>query len=219
MKSLISLLAISLVFATQVSYAQSEKFAAAMRERIAQLDSARTAQDFQNCANNFERIANAEKAEWLPAYYTAYALCMKAFYDKDVNGIDGSCDKADAMLAQAEALAAANSEIATVKAMLLMARMRVDGSRSMTLGPKATQILQQALQQQPAGNPRALVQMAQMLYYTPPAFGGGKDTAGNLLKKGILAYESFVPASDIHPNWGKAFAQRLQAQWERGGAQ
>jgi hypothetical protein len=219
MNQFLSLLTISFVFATQVLYAQNEKFNAVMRQQILQLDSARTAQDFQNCANNFERIANAEKTEWVPAYYAAYAFCMKAFYEKDINGIDGYCDKADALLAHAEVLAPANSEIATVKAMLLMARMRVDGSRSMTMGPKATQILQQALKQEPVGNPRAMVQMAQMLYYTPPAFGGGKDAANDYLKRGILAYDSFKPASDIHPNWGKAYAQRLQAQWDRGGAQ
>jgi len=74
-------------------------------------------------------------------------------------------------------------------------------------------ILQQALQQQPTGNPRALMQMAQMKFYTPPAFGGGKDAGIELLKKSIAAYDSFKPASELDPSWGKPYAINLLAQW------
>lgn len=193
--------------------AQNEKYINFMKKNIAALDSAKSPEDLQVSANNFERIANTEKDAWLPNYYAAYAYIMKAYYVKEMKDIDPLCDKADVLLANAESLSQNNSEIATLKAMCLTARMRADGSRGMTMGPKATMILQQALQQQPTGNPRALMQMAQMKFYTPPAFGGGKDAGIELLKKSIAAYDSFKPASELDPTWGKPYAVELLAQW------
>jgi hypothetical protein len=196
-------------------FAQQEKYLAFMKQNMTQLDTARTAAQFQQSANNFERIANAEKSEWQPAYYCAYALVMKAYYGAERKEIDGLMDKADAMLAMAESISPGNSEISTLKSMVLTARMQVDDSRGMTLGPKATEILQVALKQQPANNPRAMVQMAQMKFYTPAAFGGGKDAGIEMLKKGIAAYDSFKPASDLDPNWGKQYAIRLLEDWSK----
>lgn len=193
--------------------AQNDKYVNFMKKNITALDSAKSPEDLQVSANNFERIANTEKDAWLPNYYAAYAYIMKAYYVKEMKDIDPLCDKADVLLANAESLSQNNSEIATLKAMCLTARMRADGSRGMTMGPKATMILQQALQQQPTGNPRALMQMAQMKFYTPPAFGGGKDAGIELLKKSIAAYDSFKPATELDPSWGKPYAVGLLAQW------
>ncbi|HMP94582.1 MAG TPA: hypothetical protein PKD90_17005, partial [Phnomibacter sp.] len=186
-----------------------------MLTNIAALDSSFTLDKLTAAANSFERIANAEPAEWLPAYYAAYALVMKAFMGADVKDIDALCNKADELLAKAESLSPDNSEITTLKAMALTARIQVDGSRGMTLGPKASAMLQQALQQQPANNPRAYVQLGQMMYYTPEAFGGGKKAGLQLVEKGLQAYETFVPASNIAPNWGKPYALQLQQQWSK----
>lgn len=208
----IFLLAAAAVFTVTI-HAQNEKYIGFMKKNIAALDTARTSEELQNAANNFERIANAEKSEWLPNYYAAYALVMKAFYISDMKEVDPACDKADALIAMAESLSPKNSEISTLKSMVLTARMRVDGSRGMTMGPKATMILQDAMKEMPAGNPRALVQMSQMLFYTPPAFGGGKDAGISILQKGIAAYETFKPATEIDPNWGKEYAEKLLKEW------
>lgn len=206
---------VAMLAGTLQVFAQQEKYLAYMKQSLAQLDTARTAADYQLAANNFERIASAEKNEWQPAYYCAFALVMKAYNGADKKEIDALADKADAMLALAESISPGNSEISTLKSMVLTARMQVDGSRGMTLGPKATQILQEALQQQPANNPRALVQMAQMKFYTPVAFGGGKESGIDLLKKGIAAYDVFKPATALDPAWGKEYAVRLLEQWSK----
>jgi hypothetical protein len=205
---------LALLFSLTV-FAQSpnEKYVGFMKKNLELLDSARGVNDLQTAANNFERIALNEKSEWLPAYFAAYALIMKAYAITDMKEVDPACDKADALIAMAEANAPENSEITTLKAMVLTARMRADGSRGMTMGPKATQYCQQALQQLPAGNPRAMMQMAQMLYYTPAAFGGGTDAGISMLKKSVASFDGFEPASALHPNWGKAYAAKLLAQW------
>jgi hypothetical protein len=46
----------------------------------------------------------------------------------------------------------------------------------------------------------------QAYYFTPSAFGGGKDKAKPAFEKAISLYDSFKPQSTIHPNWGKGTA-------------
>ena len=61
--------------------AQSEQFAGAMKQQMALLDSGSTwsPAGMQQAANTFERIADAEKTQWLPYYYAAYCRVNEAF--------------------------------------------------------------------------------------------------------------------------------------------
>ena len=194
--------------------AQSAKYTEFMKKNIAMLDSVKTADDLQNSANNFDRIANAEKTQWQPYYYEGYALVMKSFMTKDPKAIDANCDKADEMLTMAESLSNNNSEINTLKGMVLQARMQADQSRGMTMGPKSTQILMKAMQEDTT-NPRAKIMLAQNMFYTPAAFGGSKEKATGLLKKAVANYDTFKPATELDPTWGKEYAVGLLAQWSK----
>jgi hypothetical protein len=193
--------------------AQSEKFAGAMKKTLIEMDSAKTIADMQNVSNSFERIATAEKDQWLPYYYAAYAILMKNYEDKDKSHIDAEMDKADGLLASAEALSPNNSEINTLKAMNIQRRMDVDQSRFMSLGPKCTQFIKMA-EKQDTTNPRALLFDAQMTYYTPPAFGGSKEKAQEMLKKALELYSTAKPQA-MYPSWGKGHAQGIQQQWSK----
>lgn len=197
------------------AFAQSARYADFMKKTIAQLDSARTTEDLQNAANSFERIANAEKDQWLPYYYAGYALVMKSFYTRDKSQVDGMVDKADEYIAMAESLTSNNSEVTTLKAMALQSRLSVDPSRGMTMGPKSTMLLQDALKQEPLNNPRALTQLAQSTYYTPTAFGGGKEPGLVYLKKAIDSYGTFKPTTELDPHWGEDYAKNLYQQWSK----
>ena len=46
--------------------AQNAKYIKAMKGQIAKLETAKSLEDYQAVANGFERIAKAEKTEWLP---------------------------------------------------------------------------------------------------------------------------------------------------------
>ena len=75
--------------------AQSEKYVNAMKKNIAELDSAHDAARLAELANNFERIAEAEKTQWLPYYYASYCQVMNAFMEPDKSKTDGIADKAE----------------------------------------------------------------------------------------------------------------------------
>ncbi len=209
------ILSIATIVASFAANAQSDKFVSGMKKNIAQLDTAKTGEDYQNVSNSFERIANAEKTQWLPFYYAAYSLVMKAYQEKDIKNIDPMMDKADAFLASAEALSQNNSEISTIQAMATQCRMLVDWSRGMTLAPKAGQIIGKAMQQMPAQNPRAYIYAAQSAYNTPEAFGGSKTKGKELMQKAKDAFATFKPETELHPNWGKDNCEKTLLEWSK----
>jgi tetratricopeptide (TPR) repeat protein len=194
--------------------AQSGRYTEAMQKNISALDSARAKEAYQQFANTFERIGNAEKTEWLPFYYAGYALVMQSYAEQDISKLDAILDKADEMISKAASMQQDHSEITNVQAMILQGRMRVDMSRGMTLGPQASGLLQKAMQQQPLGNPRVSMNLAQNLYYTPEAFGGSKAKGLELMLKALAQYDTFTPASPLYPNWGKAYVARMIEQWQ-----
>lgn len=204
---------IAVVFSIS-SFAQSARYNDAMKTSIAKMDSSWTPDALLQLANTFERIGNAEKTEWLPFYYAGYCLVMNAYMQKDVSKIDPLCDKADENLSKAAALQSNNSEITTVQGMVLTARMQADMSRGMTLGPKSSGMFQAAMAQQPAGNPRAMMNIAQSLFYTPEAFGGSKAKGIEIMEKALASYSSFKPESALHPNWGKAYVEKTLGEWK-----
>jgi hypothetical protein len=195
-------------------YGQSARYPVEMEKNKTTLFNATNKETYLQVANAFERIGNAEKTEWLPYYYGAYALVMQAYMDQDVSKLDAIMDKADELINKAESLEQNHSEITNIKAMIMVIRMQVDNSRGMTLGPKSSAMLEKAMAQKPLGNPRVMMNLAQNLFYTPEAFGGSKRKGIEMMEKALAAYETFKPESTLHPNWGKAYVEKTLSQWK-----
>lgn len=219
MKKLLSFL----LFITVLGSAQAqmpEKFVKAMESKVALIDSTTTAGGYIELANSFERIANAEKDQWLPYYYAALCQVMSGYFSMGDNPMGGSADKIDPLadkakelLDKAEALEKDNSEIYLVRKMVHSLHMM--GSpmqRYMTDGPAATSALEMARKLNP-DNPRIYLQEAQDKYYTPEQFGGSKEEAKRLFEKAVKQYEIFKPASSIHPNWGLTQVRYFLSQY------
>jgi hypothetical protein len=66
-----SIIIIAGIFVASFANAQSSKYESAMKENINQLDSVMVKNNAMELANNFVRIAQAEKTQWLPYYYAA----------------------------------------------------------------------------------------------------------------------------------------------------
>jgi hypothetical protein len=200
-----ALLFIMAAILTSVSFAQSEKYVKAMEALVPAVDTTHSMDGLTDLANSFERIANAEKTQWLPFYYAALCNISMAnmyFTMQQTDKIDPIMDKAEPLLNKAEELEKNNSEIFCLKKMFNTGKMMADPmSRFMVYGAAASEALETAKKLDPT-NPRVYIQEGIDKYYTPEQYGGSKEEGKKLFKEAAKKMETFKPASSIHPSWG-----------------
>lgn len=177
------------------------KFEDAMKQNLQKFEIAKTSDDYNALSATFERIADAEKTQWLPYYYASLTQVLKCFQIEG-DAKDKICDKAQDLLSKAEAIEK-NSELECIKQMISVNRMMVDPmSRWQQYGPIGAQAIAAAKKLDPT-NPRPYYLEGQTVLNTPASFGGGMENAKPLFLKAKELFEKFKPASDIYPNWGK----------------
>jgi hypothetical protein len=181
----------------------NEKFVKAMEKALSGMDTLKTAEQWVECSNSFERIAQKEPKEWLPVYYVAFCHDMAFNMSKDPGKQELFAKRAEEFVNKADALNPDNSEIYVLKNMVsgLYIRMNpmVNGQK---YGPIAAAQLEKALALDPE-NPRAYMQKGIGLYFTPAQWGGDKVQGKLLMEKADAKFATFKPASPIHPSWGK----------------
>ncbi len=193
------------LIATAISgFAVSEGYEAAMKGLLTKLNSANSIEAVDAASNGFVRIAEAEKTEWLPYYYAAYGNLLKVYMlkaeDKEqIDRILGVVDKHIMAIEQINT----NDEVLCLKSWANSARIMVDPmTRGQKYGAEAAKYLQRAKTLNP-NNPRVSFLEGQSAYYTPEAFGGGKQKALALFTEAEALFKKFEPSSDIMPNWGR----------------
>ncbi len=193
--------------------AQNEKYTSAMKNNIAELDSAHDPGKLAELANTFERIADAEKTQWLPYYYASYCQVMYSFMQEDKSKSDGIADKAAQLIKKAEDInGGENSETCVIKSMIASSHLMVDPqSRWMQYGQESGINITKAKTLDPT-NPRPLYLEGQSKFYTPEQFGGGKPQAKELFVKALQMFDQFKPASQLHPTWGKGATNYFLSQ-------
>ena len=211
MKKLFLLAVVS--FLVTGAFAQSEKYVANMKNNITAIDSSfKNPQNLLDLANKFERIATTEKNQWLPYYYAAFCQVNYTYMEKDKTKVDAIADKATELIDKADALQPNNSEISCIKSMIASSHMMVNPmQRFQEYGPESASYLDAAMQQD-ATNPRPEYLKGQGLKYTPEQFGGGCANAKPVLQSSLDKYNTFKPASDIHPTWGRTRLEAMLAE-------
>ena len=216
MKKLVVFTAALLISATAL-FAQSEKYNAAMKENLQAIEAAfKNPAELLALSNKFERIANAEKTQWLPFYWAAYCQVNYAFMQQeDKSKIDGLADKATELINKADALQPNNSEVSCIRSMIATSKLMVDPmSRYMEYGAESQKELDLAMKQDPT-NPRPDFLIGQSLKYTPEQFGGGCKPALEKFEASMKKYETFKAASPLHPDWGKSYVQQLMDECKK----
>ena len=199
-----------IVFAQSTMAQENEKYIAAMQKNLTALQAAsKEPASLLALANNFERIADAEKTQWLPYYYAAFCQVTYGFRETDKSKTDMIADKATDFINKANALSPKNSEISCIKSMIASCHMMVDPmTRYMQYSAESSEEIEAAKQQDPT-NPRPDFLIGQGLKYTPEQFGGGCGTAKPLITESLTKFENFKLASPLHPNWGKEMATQI----------
>lgn len=164
--------------------------------------------------NLFERIAKAEKENWIPYYYAAQVHIITTFSSKD-KSVETRLKKAQDFLNEAKTFSNNNAEILILEAMLNTAYVVYNPNvYGMTHSGKVEQLYQQAKAIEPE-NPRAT------LYHAEWQMGGakfwGKDPKAFCpeIEKAILYFEK-EPNHDtpFYPDWGKDQIARVQKACE-----
>jgi tetratricopeptide (TPR) repeat protein len=181
----------------------NEAYQKAMSQSIEKLFQAKTIPEYLEIANQFERISQIEKAEWLPLYYQTFAYIMISFQEPENAKKDTYLDQAQKYLDQAMAIDPNESELFLLQGFLYPSRITIDPmNRGIIYIDKMNQALDKALELNP-DNPRVYYLRATMTFHTPEAYGGGAAKALPLYQTADEKFKIFKPKTEISPNWGK----------------
>lgn len=191
------------LFLTVIAGFANEAYQKAMSQSIEKLFQAKTIPEYLEIANQFERISQIEKAEWLPLYYQSFAYIMISFQEPENTKKDTYLDQAQKYLDQAMAIDSNESELFLLQGFLYPSRITIDPmNRGIIYIDKMNQALDKALELNP-DNPRVYYLRATMTFHMPEAYGGGAARALPLYQTADEKFKIFKPKSEISPNWGK----------------
>ena len=152
--------------------------------------------------NLFERIANAEKEEWLPHYYLAQINSIKSWNVKDEAKLKAQLDKAQAHLNTALEMKVNNAELLVMQAQVYTNWISYDGmTYGMKYAAKVTELYEKAQQIQPK-NPRVAMCKADWAMGSAKYFGKDPAPFCKQVEESITLFENFKAASKLHPTWG-----------------
>ncbi|WP_396173760.1 hypothetical protein [Flavobacterium sp.] len=161
----------------------------------------------QEASALMERIAAAEKSNWLPNYYVALINTTEAFNPANKEKVPAMIIKAQDAIDNATLISPNNDEIMVVQAMLYTVILIQD---PMTNGVKYTGLVMEqygkALAINP-NNPRAVFSKAEF------EIGGAKYWGTDIkpmcaqIEKSIGLFANFKPETPFSPKWGLDRAQ------------
>jgi len=163
-------------------FSQNQKYVDAMNAARSGWSKAKTVEDYQAMANQFERIASVEKSEWLPNYYAALCYVLMAMRHTDSEKQDLILDKAQNYIDAGLVLTPTESEFFALQGLLYNARIGANNTRGAVYSLKALEAYDKALELNPI-NPRAYYLKGTSVFYTPKFYGGGTEKPSHCSKK------------------------------------
>ena len=160
-------------------------------------------------SNVFERIANAEKDNWLPAYYAAQVNVMDSFNEKDKEILTAKLKKAQDLLNEAKTISQNNPEILVLQALLHTAWVAYDGATyGMQLSGTIVALYAKAKTIAPE-NPRVMYCKAEWDIGGAKFFGQDTEPFCKDLARSLELFANFKPETAFHPNWGQQRVEQL----------
>ena len=164
-----------------------------------------------DAANLFERIARAEKENWIPFYYAAQVHITASFNSKDAKEIESRLTKAQDLVNEAKTFSDTNAEVLILEAMLNTAYVVYNPSiYGMTHSPKVDKLYLQAKQLEPE-NPRAILYHAEWQMGAAKFWGKDPKAFCPEVEKAILYFEKESSDVPFYPQWGMNQIERIQA--------
>jgi len=161
----------------------------------------------------FERIASAEKNNWLPNYYVALVNTTTAFQVlKDKEKVSTLLDKAQESLDIEFAKNPQNPEILVLQALIYTAWISYDPmTNGQKMSGKVIELYAKAQKLAP-DNPRVVFGKAEFEIGGARYFKQDTSAMCGQIDKAITLFSNFKPETVYHPNWG--LNRALEAQKE-----
>lgn len=192
---------ITILFVAISTIAFSSRYEETMEVNISKVYEVKSSVELQALANQFERIGNVEKDQWLPKYYSAYCYVRSTVIENmEPDEIHQQLDKAQSIIDQLQKKVKNESEIYALQALVYLLRI-TDMSKGAMYSIKATEAINNAEKLNP-NNPRVYYLRGSNTFYKPKPFGGGADKAKPILKKAAEMFESNQAVNKLMPSWG-----------------
>jgi len=150
----------------------------------------------------FERIAQAEKENWLPSYYTANVLITSSFQSKDKVIVNEMLEKALKHINTAHKISPNNSEIVTLEGLLYTGYVAMDpGTYGMQYSGKIIALHQKAVELD-STNPRAHANLIGYEIGSAKFFNTDLATFCDRLQKVIPMFENDTHNVPFAPTYG-----------------
>lgn len=214
-----AILIIAGIFTMQFTGFSQGTYTQQMEANVSKLDNAKSVGDYQILANDFSRLGDAQKTEWLPFYYAAFCnVKISWLYQKDGDKIEPFSTLAETQIIKAEAFldTAKNktelSEVYCVLSMVNRAKVFISPmSNGKKFGSVAHQYIDKAKQMNPE-NPRVNYLYGWEKFYTPKLWGGDKTKAKEFLDLAVTQLSN-KPGSNSFPRWGYKECQDILKQF------
>lgn len=153
--------------------------------------------------NLFERIANAEKNNWLPHYYIAQINSIKSWNVKDETVLKAQLEKAQEHLNTAMSLSKNNPELLVMQGQIYTNWVAFDGrTYGMKYAAKVSELYNKAYKIAPK-NPRVVMCKADWAMGSAKYFGQDPKPYCDELESSLALFDAFEAESKYHPTWGK----------------
>jgi len=161
----------------------------------------------QEASDLMERIAAAEKTNWLPNYYVALINTTEALKPSNKANATALVEKAQKAQDEASMISQNNPELLVMQAMIYTAMIIQDPMvNGMKYSPKVMELYSKAKIIAPE-NPRVVYCKAEFEINSAPWTGADVKKLCQDLQSAIPLFEKFKQETPFHPNWGLGRAQ------------
>lgn len=163
----------------------------------------------------FERITQAEKTNWIPAYYAANVLISQSFQTQDKSLINEMLEKAKGHIATCHERSPDNSEVVTLEGLLYTGYVAMDPqTNGMTMSPMIMQLHSKAIELDNT-NPRAHSNLVEYEIGGAQFFGTDLKTFCTRIKE-IMPMYADQKEGQFLPKWG---LERMQQSYKDCGCE
>ncbi len=204
-------IAFTILLAAVITNLFASNYEETMGANIAKMYQLTTSAELTGLANQFSRIANAEKDKWLPGYYTAYCYVRATFFgEMSLDDKHKNLDMAQAEIDKLLKMVPQESEIHALQGLVYMLRI-TDASLGYKYSTLSLQALGTAEKLNP-NNPRVYYLRGTNTFNTPENFGGGAEKAKPFLEKAAAMFTTQEQSNKLDPSWGAEHTNQLLDQ-------